>query len=279
MARLSPGKMHYDGLVEMFKTPSPKNEKISKSSSSSKKQAASPSVSTPRASLDATPHSLYADIPDTPNGPGEMFVSPLSSNKKTNKKGASTPSMIGVKDLYGRTAAMSKTPNFVGVKSLYKSAKKGSQTTPSFIGVKNLYRKAETKSDVDLTGVKRIFASPKVKCATEEVHYEGVKRLMGSPRAKRVPTTPTGLGDLFKTPPPVSAKKTSTPVSAKKTSTPVSAKKTSTPVSAKKTPTPVSAKKTSTPVSAKKTPTPVSAKKTSTPVSAKKTAQKTKTSR
>ncbi|XP_041367933.1 mucin-2-like [Gigantopelta aegis] len=186
VARLSQGKACYDGLAEMFKTPSPKKMETPKWRGSTKKQRASPSVSTHRPSMDATPHSLYADIPDTPNGPGEMFVSPLSSNRKMKEP--------------------NKTPSFIGVKNLYQGAKTGNKT-PSFIGVKNLYKKVGTNSDINVTGMKRIFATPKTKSAAKDVSYEGVKRLMASPRVKKAPGTPSGLEDIFKTPTAVSLKK------------------------------------------------------------------------
>jgi len=105
-------KSRLSGVADLFRTPSP--------------------ASTPEFS--ETPHSLYSDIPETPNGPGEMMVSPISSVKK---KSAATPKLGGVKNLFKQTKRRSE-PKLGGVKQLLTTPKQ-SKSPASLSGVKEMF--------------------------------------------------------------------------------------------------------------------------------------------
>ena len=124
------GRTSLGGVGLLFKTPA--------------KSAISPS--TP-ASTDTPDSVLYADIPDTPNGPGEMFVSPLSTGKKSRK----STNLVGVKELFH--AQVNKTPaSPTGVKRLMQ--------TPTSV--------KHAKTGASPSGVGRLFATPvTVKVSTK----------------------------------------------------------------------------------------------------------------
>lgn len=77
------------GVKDLFKTPKAKSPK------GVSPKARSPAVATPMSA--GTPHSLFSDIPDTPNGPGEMAVSPLN-----NSIAAASPRLSGMKRLFAQ---------------------------------------------------------------------------------------------------------------------------------------------------------------------------------
>ena len=98
----------------------------------------SPKSRTTTPASTGTPDSvLYADIPDTPNGPGEMLVSPLSSAKSSAKKSRKSISLVGVKELF--KAKVTNTPaSPTGIKRLMKTPRrKPEPASPS--GVANLF--------------------------------------------------------------------------------------------------------------------------------------------
>ena len=161
--RRSQGKVSLGGVADLFQTP----------------PAVSPT--TPSVIQDATtPDSvLYADLPDTPVGPGEMLVSPLSSAKSSGRKSASSGQ---------------KSRKSVGV-----------------IGVKELFKRKST-GPVTPEGVQQMFKTPKVnKGKAKSVSPAGLKRLLATPKSKRntEPASPSGVAALFPTP---EIKKTKTPV-------------------------------------------------------------------
>ncbi|BFZ01708.1 hypothetical protein BsWGS_04747 [Bradybaena similaris] len=117
---------------------------------------------------------LYADIPDTPDGPNEMFVSPLSNRKSS--------------------LSSRKSTNLTGVRELF--IKKHIQDT-NFTGVKELFITSKTVS-VSPSGLKRLVKTPKKRSSA--VSPTGVKRLLATPKLKAVPVSPVGLDILFKTP-------------------------------------------------------------------------------
>lgn len=116
------GRVSLGGVKDLFQTP-PAKSPISRLETPS-------SVGTPDSVL-------YADIPDTPVGPGEMFVSPLSSQKGSAKKSRKSAVLVGVKELF--KSRVSKSPaSPSGIKRLMKSPLK--QTMPaSPTGVAQLF--------------------------------------------------------------------------------------------------------------------------------------------
>lgn len=97
----------------MFQTPSPGNPSITSD----------------------TPHSLYSDLPETPTGPGEMIVSPLSATKR---KSVHTPKMSGLKTLFSQSKHTSEVKGG-GIKQLLATPK---QLKPpaSPTGVKEMFQ-------------------------------------------------------------------------------------------------------------------------------------------
>lgn len=102
-ARKSVGRVSFAGVKDLFQTPPPV--------SSSSRLDSSPSTGTPESVL-------YADIPDTPNGPGEMMVSPLSSTKLSAKKTRKSINLVGVKELFKITKDPDSPPKTSGIRRL-----------------------------------------------------------------------------------------------------------------------------------------------------------------
>lgn len=128
-SRKSVGRTSFSGMEDLFQTPA--------------KAAASPlsGASTPAST--GTPDSvLYAEIPDTPDGPGEMFVSPLSTGKKSRK----SANLVGIKELF--QAKANRTPaSPTGIKRMMK--------TPTSV--------KSSKAAVSPSGVAKLFATPTAK--------------------------------------------------------------------------------------------------------------------
>ncbi|CAG5120311.1 unnamed protein product [Candidula unifasciata] len=118
---------------------------------------------------------LYADIPDTPNGPNEMFVSPLS-NRKSGHSGRKSTNLTGVRELFLKKH--SQEVNYIGVKELFTSSGASSPVSPSGVG-----RLIKTSKKI------AVSVSPR-----------GVKRLLKTPKIKGIPVSPVGVDNLFKTP-------------------------------------------------------------------------------
>ena len=114
-ARKSVGNTSFTGLSEMFQSPAEKS---------------------------ANDSTLYEDIPDTPNGPNEMFVSPMSEGKST--KGRKSTNYVGVKELFRSRRSSSSTGNVVGVKELMASPKNIAPASPS--GVESLFQSPKVRS-------------------------------------------------------------------------------------------------------------------------------------
>lgn len=152
--RKSQSKVSLGGVANLFTTP----------------PAVSPTTPPSTGQGVETPDSvLYADLPDTPIGPGEMMVSPLSSAKSSGRKSFST----GKK---GR-----KSVDVLGVKELFKRKSMGA---------------------ADTEGVKQLFKTPKEKGRSKSVSPAGLKRLMATPKSKRSTdvSSPSGVAALFQTP-------------------------------------------------------------------------------
>ena len=105
----SPDNTSFSGIPEMFQSP--------------KSTAANESA-------------LYADIPDTPNGPNEMFVSPMSG-KKNQRKSAN---LVGVRNLFKNRKSQSDT-NLAGVRKLLAEPKDSVVSSPS--GIDRLFKTPE----------------------------------------------------------------------------------------------------------------------------------------
>lgn len=132
VSRVSLGNVSLTGVAEMFNSP----------------QSSDPNES-----------ALYADIPDTPNGPNEMFVSPLSTSKsQLYSKGRQSINLTGVRDLF-KNKRKSVDPSLVGVKELMKSPAQRSDVSPS--GLKRLMKTPKNTS-VSPTGVAELFAAHEV---------------------------------------------------------------------------------------------------------------------
>ena len=143
------GDVSLEGLSEIFSTPKGKTPK-----------AKTPTPGSAASSV-ATPHSLYSDIPDTPNGPGEMMVSPMSASFSSKRKSVATPKLIGVKQLFSR-----KSP-------------KSNVVSPA--------------------GLQRIMKTPKQTRTRKSVSPAGLKRMLKTPKQKKTePSSPSGVADLFK---------------------------------------------------------------------------------
>ncbi|RUS72561.1 hypothetical protein EGW08_019680 [Elysia chlorotica] len=90
----------------------------------------------------ANDSALYADIPDTPNGPNEMFVSPMSTKK-----------------------IQRKSMNLVGVRNLFKGRK--SQPEAHLTGIKDLLAEPKEPRGVSSpSGLARLFETPEAKGAS-----------------------------------------------------------------------------------------------------------------
>ena len=140
--RRSQGKVSLGGVADLFTTP--------------------PALSPTTPMTAGTPDSvLYADLPDTPIGPGEMMVSPLSSAKSSGMKLASS----GKK---GRKSVG------LGGKALFK--RKSAET------IKPKNKRVKSSSP---TGIKRLMATPKSKRNTEPASPSGVAALFPTPEVKK----------------------------------------------------------------------------------------------
>ena len=157
------GNVSFTGLNEMFESP---NQSLNESS-------------------------LYADLPDTPQGPNEMLVSPLSEGKGRSRK---STNLVGVKELF--TSKQSSTPvNLVGVKEMLKTPK--AQASPdNLVGVKEMMNTPKATPKSNLVGVKEMMKTPR---ATPKSNLVGVKEMMKTPK----PSTSAnlvGVKEMLKTP-------------------------------------------------------------------------------
>ena len=135
---------------------------------------------------------LYAEIPDTPSGPNEMLVSPLSGKKRKSTN------LVGLRDLF-KNKKSSTDVNLVGVKELYQQDKNAdSSSNVNLVGIKELYPSGKAEAVVSPAGLKRILKTPKGK--QETVSPRGLKRLTATPRSKKTLGSPAGLDTLFKSP-------------------------------------------------------------------------------
>ncbi|KAH9524936.1 hypothetical protein Btru_028310 [Bulinus truncatus] len=159
VSRLSTGNTTFSGLPEMFKTPEAGNS--------------------------ADISALYDQIPDTPNGPNEMFVSPLSASKGNRKSAILT----GVRELFAHKNRQSM--KLAGVRELLKSPKLASPVQNKSItptGLKRLMKTPYVSSTPK--DLKHILKTPK---ASPKITPSGLKRMM------KIPTyaSPHGVENLF----------------------------------------------------------------------------------
>lgn len=144
-------------------------------------------------------------LPSTPEGPGEMFVSPLGSAgsrlsgisrlmKTPKQKQRQSVNLAGVKALV-KTPKAVKSPELVGVKRLMKTPKV--QKSPALDGVKKLVTTPkDIASTPKLDGVRKLVKTPKVQ---KSPSLSGVKKLLKTPKARKSPQL-GGLKTLMKTP-------------------------------------------------------------------------------
>lgn len=166
---------------------------------------------------------LYADIPDTPDGPNKMFVSPLSSGKESTHTRKSA-NLVGVRELF--MMKKQQEPELTGVKELFVPPKTMSDVSPA--GMKQLMKTPKkithsaNSTEVSPAGMKRLLKTPKnlakngspreispygirkllktPKRLTGESSPTGVQRLLATPKNKVLLVSPAGLETLFKTP-------------------------------------------------------------------------------
>jgi len=144
-------------------------------------------------------------LPSTPEGPGEMFVSPLGSAgsrlsgisrlmKTPKQKQRQSVNLAGVKALV-KTPKAVKSPELVGVKRLMKTPKV--QKSPALDGMRKLLTTPkDIASTPKLDGVRKLVKTPKVQ---KSPSLSGVKKLLKTPRARKSPQL-GGLKTLMKTP-------------------------------------------------------------------------------
>ncbi|PVD30951.1 hypothetical protein C0Q70_10227 [Pomacea canaliculata] len=113
-----------------------------------------------------TEEALYADIPDTPGGPGEMIVSPLSNKKgggqsSARKGGRRSAVLVGIRHLFHSTK-VSKEPRLSGVRRLVATPRNKQKVSPSLAGITRLLRTPKVKIPAVLSpsGIQCIFATP-----------------------------------------------------------------------------------------------------------------------
>ncbi|XP_055873588.1 proliferation marker protein Ki-67-like isoform X2 [Biomphalaria glabrata] len=153
MSRVSVGNTSFSGLPDMFKTP--------------------------EATSSADTSALYDQIPDTPNGPNEMFVSPLSETKEKRR----SANLVGVRELF--TYKKRQSMNLVGVKELMKS--------PKLPGRHSLSPTALTRLMKTPHAAQKPSQSKSMSKISPVITPSGLKRMM------KVPTyvSPSGVETLF----------------------------------------------------------------------------------
>ncbi|CAL1536093.1 unnamed protein product [Lymnaea stagnalis] len=132
ISRTSTGDTSFTGLVDLFASPP----------------------------LDKNPNesALYAEIPDTPNGPDEMFVSPLSLPKNAHLR--RSVNLSGIRELFSQKQSHSNL-NLVGIKELMKTPKSnGAVISPT--GLKRILKTPKNVS-VTPTDLKHLFERNKTK--------------------------------------------------------------------------------------------------------------------
>ena len=144
--------------------------------------------------------SLYSDLPPTPQGSGEMIVSPLAHSGRSSA--ILTPKLHGIREMM-RTPKQQASPRLVGVRELMRTPKQGK--TPRLAGMRNLLKTPKSQSSLQLAGVREMMKSPR---ELSSPRLAGVKNLMRTPKSQSSPQL-AGLDELWKTPrvmtPPVTA--------------------------------------------------------------------------
>jgi len=169
-------------------------------------------------------------VPSTPEGPGEMLVSPLGSNRriasprlsgvsrlmKTPKQQRQRKSagLSAVKALMAtphtpprsptlsgkqltKTPTSEKSPTPTGKKKLVE-APKDVKGTPELDGVRKLLKTPKPRKSVNLAGVKRLMKTPKQQ---KSPALDGIKKLAATPKDVESPEL-DGVRKLVKTPKP-----------------------------------------------------------------------------
>lgn len=155
-------------------------------------------------------------LPSTPESPGEMFVSPLSSGgpsrqvaharlsgvsrlmktpKQRKTQSADASGLSGVKQLM-KTPKVQKSPSLEGVKKLVTTPKEVAGT-PELDGIRSLLKTPKPRKSADLVGVKQLLKTPK---AQKSPALDGVKRLVRTPKDVALSPKLDGLRKLVKTP-------------------------------------------------------------------------------
>jgi len=149
----------------------------------------------------------------TPAIPLEMFVSPLTSKKKSPKRlsQGKTPDLSGIKMLMA-SPKEEKTPRMGGIKQMLATPK--NVKTPNMRGIRKMMISPKPQKTPRMAGIKQMFASPK---NTRTPDMRGIKAMMVSPKSQKTPrfgvmkqmfTTPkdaktpdmSGIKEMLKTP-------------------------------------------------------------------------------
>ena len=158
---------------------------------------ATPPTST-RKSLSAGNLSLYSDLPPTPQGPGEMIVSPLvktdSRRSSALAKSIPSPRFYGVRELLRTPKRLQPSPRLTGVREMLVTPKAGK--TPRLAGVRALLKTPKSRSSPQLAGVREMVKSPRQSTSPK---LAGVRNLLKTPKSQSSPQL-AGIQELWKTP-------------------------------------------------------------------------------
>ena len=135
---------------------------------------------------------LYSEVPPTPEGPGMMLVSPMSSVKGSAKR-------TGQKS----TQKSPKTPNMRGVRELLKTPKNAS--SPKLGGIRHLMRSPRAlPGSPDLSGVQSLLAGSPIQRTPKSVKKATPKKVATKVKqaSKPSPKTPKlgGIRHLMRSP-------------------------------------------------------------------------------
>jgi len=146
-------------------------------------------------------------LPSTPEGPGEMYVSPLGKAsprlsgvsrlmKTPRQKQRHSVDLSGLKSLV-KTPKTVKSPELSGVKQLMKTPRAQKSPASASGATKKLLGTLEDVSGTpELDGIRKLMKTPK---ARKSMALDGVRQLMRSPKAQKSPAL-DGVRKLVKTP-------------------------------------------------------------------------------
>ena len=133
--------------------------------------------------------SLYSDLPPTPQGSGEMIVSPLVHSGRPST--VLTPKLYGMREMM-RTPKQQASPRLVGVRELMATPKQGktprSRSSPQLAGVRQMMSSPQQLASPRLAGVKNLLRTPKSQSSPQ---LAGLDELWKTPRVMTSPVTVT----------------------------------------------------------------------------------------